>query len=148
METLIAWTKQGKPRACRAAALTALAQLAQAGNPGDAQRETIVKVVEAGLDQRSPLIRRSAVAALRDLGQSASPALAALDSLSRHDPSDQVRELAQKALEQIRNRTPAPVEVGRLREEIARLQKAQEGLLDSLKKLEAREGKPTVQAAK
>jgi hypothetical protein len=76
----------------------------------------------------------SAISALRDLGGSAAPALAAIDALGTHDPDPRVRELAKRAGEQIRSNTPAPVEVTRLREELERLRRAQEELKQRLEK--------------
>jgi aminopeptidase N len=38
LDTLISWTKRGKPRNCRIRALAALARLAQTANPSDEQR--------------------------------------------------------------------------------------------------------------
>lgn len=136
LDTLLAWTKRGKPRACRAAALEALAALAKKANPSEEQRRQIVQGVTACLDGEGPLVRRGAVAALRDLGQAATPALAALAALAEHDPDPRVREQAKRATEQIRSNAPVPVELTRLREELDRVRKANEALRDRLDRFE------------
>jgi aminopeptidase N len=135
LDTIIDWTKRGKPRNCRSAALTALGRLAKAA-PTDSQRDQIVKAVVACLDGEGPQVRGAAAETLRELGQSATPALPALEALSRHDPEERVREQARRAVEQIRSHTPVPVEVTRLREELERLKKTHEDLRDRLQKFE------------
>jgi aminopeptidase N len=139
LDMLTVWTKRGKPRACRAAALAGLARLAQTANPSDEQRQRIVAAVAACLDAEGPIVRRGAVAALRDLGRSAAPTLATLEAIARHDPDEHLRELARKAVEQIHSNTPTPVELTRLREELERLQRANEALRDRVDKFEQRE---------
>jgi aminopeptidase N len=136
LDTLVTWTHRGKSRYCRMSAIGALGKLAQKGNPSDHQRQQIVKAVAACLEGESPLIRRTATGVLRDLGRSATPSLTALEALARHDADDRVRELAQKAIEQIRSNAPAPVEVTRLREELERLKKSQDELKERLSKYE------------
>jgi aminopeptidase N len=141
LDTLLAWTKRGKPRDARAEALQALGRLAQTANPTDEQRQRIVTAATDCLAGESSRVRLAAVTALRDLGRSATPAVAALEALSRHDPDDRVRELARKAIEQVRSNTPAPVEVKRLREELERLRKSQEALQERVQQYEKRDGR-------
>jgi aminopeptidase N len=141
LATLISWSKRGKPRACRSAALQGLATLAQTGNPTEEQRQHIVTAVTACLEGEGPRIRMSAISALRDLGRSASPALAALQALSLHDPDDRIRDLAKRASEQIRSNAPPPVELTRLREELERLRREQVELQQRLNRYEHLEKK-------
>jgi aminopeptidase N len=141
LDTLIGWTKRGRSRYDRAAALTALGRLAQTANPTDEQRAKIVTAVSACLEGEQPLILRSAVGTLRDLGRSAAPSLAALEALQRHDPSDRVRDLAKTAIDQIRKNEQTPVELTRLREELETLRKSQEQLRERLEKYEKLERK-------
>jgi hypothetical protein len=141
LDTLLAWTKPGKPRPCRTAALESLKKLALKGNPTDEQRQQIVQAAAACLDGENTSVRRVAVELLRDLGRSAAPALGTLEALARHDPSDSVRDLAKKATEQIRSNQPAPVELTRLREELDKLKRLQDELQDQLKKVEKMERK-------
>jgi aminopeptidase N len=143
LDTLTTWTKRGKPRLARAAALTALSKLGQAAALSDAQRSQVVTTISACLDNESMPIRRAAITALRDLGRTASPSLSALDALARHDPDERLRFLAQKAASQVRSQSPVPAELGRLREELESLRKAQEALKikqEQIEKLE-RKGK-------
>jgi aminopeptidase N len=141
LDTLTTWTKRGKPRTCRAAALLGLARLAQKANPSDEQRQRVVTVVAACLDSESAPIRRSAVTALRELGRSAAPTLDTLDAIARHDPDERLRELARKAAEQIRSNTPVTVELTRLREELERVKRANEALRERVDKFEKIERK-------
>src|SRR5262249_58283234 len=60
LDTLLGWTKRGKPRACRTAALNALKVLAQKGNPSDEQRKQIVTAAAACLDGEGVPVRRTA----------------------------------------------------------------------------------------
>jgi aminopeptidase N len=140
-DVLVEWTKRGKPRNCRAAALKAIERLMATGNPSEEQRERAVKTVQACLEGEHPLVRRAAVETLRGVGRSASPALPTLEALARHDPDGRVREAAQKAIEQVRSNAPAPVELGRLREELERLKKANESLQERLERFEKIERK-------
>jgi aminopeptidase N len=136
LETLFAWTKRGKPRACRSAALQGLAKLAQTANPTEAQQRQIALAIMACLENEGPRIRLSAISALRDLGRSASPALVALEALGLHDPEELIRDLAKRAGEQIRNQAPVPVELTRLRDELDRLRREHTALEERLNRYE------------
>jgi aminopeptidase N len=141
LDTLLTWTKKGKPRECRSAALSSLGKLAQTANPSDEQRQQIVTATAACLDNEGPRLKRTAVTVLRDLGRSAAATLAELEAISRHDPSDNLRELAKKAVEQIRANQPVPVELTRLREELDRIKQAQEKVQERVDKVEKVEKK-------
>jgi hypothetical protein len=112
-------------RDCRTSAIGALTRLSQTATPTDEQREKIAKAVAACLDGEMPRVRRAAVASLRELGRSASPALGALEALQAHDPDDSVRDLAKKAIERIQSTSTVPVELTRLREELDKLRRSQ-----------------------
>ena len=99
------------------------------------------------MEQEGPRVRGAAIGLLRDLGRSASTTLAALEAIQRHDPSDRLRDLAKRAIDQIRSNTPAPVELARLREELDRLKKANDELKERLEKIETLERKNTKAAA-
>jgi aminopeptidase N len=141
LDALIAWTKRGKPRECRAAALQGLVRLAQTANPTDEQRRQVMTAITGCLEGEGRRLRMAAVSALRDLGRSASPALTTLAALSLHDPDERVRELAKRAGEQIRSNAPAPVELTRLREELTRLRNEQTALQERLNRYEHLEKK-------
>ena len=141
LDTIIEWTKRGKPRDARIGALHALAALAATANPDEAHRKTIAAAIGACLDGETPPVRRAAAEAIRDLGRAASPSLEALEMIARHDADDRIAELARKSVEQIRANTPAPVEVSRLREELEKLKKANEEMrrrVDQVEKMERR----------
>jgi aminopeptidase N len=141
LDTLAAWTKRGKPRNCRVAALNGLLRLAQTANPGDEPQRRIVTAVAACLEGETTPVRRAAIAALRELGKSAAPALVALEALQVHDPEDGIREQAKRAVEQIRSNATVPVELTRLREELDRLKRSQEKLQERVDKSEKIERK-------
>jgi aminopeptidase N len=143
VDTLTAWTKRGKPRECRSAALQALARLARTANTTEDQRQRMVQAITACLEGEGPRsrTRMSALFALRELGQAASSALPTLEAISQNDPNDRIRDLARSTMEQIRSNTPAPVEVSQLREEMERLKRDQEALRARLTKYEKVEPK-------
>jgi HEAT repeat protein len=141
LDTLLTWTRRGKPRTCRTAALNALTRLAQTANPGDEQQQRIVAAVSACLEGETSPVRRAAVATLRELGKSASPALVALEALRVHDPEDGIRDQAKRAIDQIRSNATVPVELTRLREELDRLKRTQEKLQERVDKYEKIERK-------
>lgn len=139
--TLAGWTRRGRPRTCRLAALRALERLAAVGNLTDEQRFAAAAPVIACLDGEPPPVKRAAVDALRGMGRSAAAALPTLEALARHDPDDRVREAASKAREKLRSDAPAPVELSRLREELDRLRKVNEALTERLERFEKMERK-------
>ncbi len=132
LDTLISWTKRGKPHQTRLAALGALANLARTGNPDEAQRKNIAAAVGACLEGETPRIRGAAVGAVRELGRSASTSVPVLEMIALHDTNPRIAELAKKAVEQIRSNTPAPVEISRLRQELEKLKKSNEELKQRL----------------
>ncbi|HEV3258240.1 MAG TPA: M1 family aminopeptidase [Gemmataceae bacterium] len=136
LDTLLAWSKRGKCRTCRVAALLALAELAQTGKLTDAQQKQLVTAVADSLEGETPTIRRSAVMALSGMGRLAAPARGALETISRHDPLDGMRELARRAVDQVRSNTPVPSELSRLREELDQLKRSNEQLRERLDKFD------------
>ncbi|HEX4589738.1 MAG TPA: M1 family aminopeptidase [Gemmataceae bacterium] len=141
MDTLIEWSRHGKPLFVRVSALDGLAELAKKGNPTDEQRKRIVTAVAAGLENEGLRVRSASVRALRELGQSAAVSLPALEAIAKHDPDGRVQEAASKAVEAIRSNSPAPVELGRLREELDRLKSANAALQERLDRFERKSDK-------
>jgi aminopeptidase N len=141
LDTLIAWTKRGKPLFVRTTAFVGLAELAKHGNPNDGQRKQIIEAVAAGLENEGPRIRSAAVRSLRELGQAAAVSLPALEVIARHDPDARVQDAAKKAIEAIHSNSPAPVELGRLREELDRLKSANATLQERLDRFERKSKK-------
>lgn len=136
LDAVISWTKRGKPAPARMRALAALAALAKSGNPDDGQRKQIASAIAACLEGETARIRRAAVESIRDLGRTATPSLAVLEMLARHDTDPRIAELAGKAVERIRADAPTPVELTRLREELDKLKRANEALRDRLERVE------------
>ncbi|HEX4589258.1 MAG TPA: HEAT repeat domain-containing protein, partial [Gemmataceae bacterium] len=118
-----------------------LAELAKTGNPSEEQRKTIAAAVAAGLDHQGRRVRAAAVNTLRELGQSAAVSLPALEAIARQDPDGRVREAATKAVEAIRSNSPAPLELGRLREELEKLKSANAALQERLDRFERKSDK-------
>jgi aminopeptidase N len=141
LETLLAWAKRGKPRACRQAALDGLAKLSQAVALSDEQQKRVVAAITACLEGEGVRMRGSAIAALRELGKTALPAVPVLKALSAHDSSDHIRDQAKQAAEHITNATPLSAEVKALREQMESLKREQTTLRDRLNKYEQAERK-------
>src|SRR5262249_20015176 len=114
LDALMEWTKPGKPRACRAAALGALAQLARTANPSAEQRQRIMTTLTEFLEGENTRLRMSALFALRDLGQAASPLLPVLDRLAQDERDERIREMVKRTAEQVRGSAPATGDVNRL----------------------------------
>jgi hypothetical protein len=135
LDTLIAWTGKGKPRATRLAALAALARLATTSSPTAEQRTKVLNAVTACLDGETWPTRQAAVNALREMGTAARPTTAALEALVANDPDERVQEAAKRALVQVRGGSGTG-EVEKLREEIEKLRRAQEALQQRLDRFE------------
>lgn len=141
LDTLLTWSKRGKPRECRTTAFHALTRLAKTGLLNEDQRKQIVAALSSCLEHEGPRVRTSAVEALQQMGASAASAVAALTEMSLHDPSEGTRAAAKRAIEEIHKNAPVPVEVGRLRDELDRLKREQEQLRERLSKYERLERK-------
>ncbi len=143
LDTLIAWTKRGKSRPTRIAALLALANLAQKTSPNADQQKRILDAIVACVtgEGEMPQIRRNGVTALRDLGQMAKPRLDVLEAIQRHDPDEYVQELTKKAIEQARGNTSASAELGKLKDELEKLKKQNQAMQERLDRLEKVEKK-------
>jgi aminopeptidase N len=137
---LIEWTRRGKPRPCRTAALRALAKLAKSGEWKDEDTKAAVSAVSVCLHRlEGRHVKTAAAQALRDIGQLGAAAVPALEALAQHDPSPDVRREAEAAIEKIRSGTAAPLELQRLRDEIAKLREEDRKLRERLEKLDAKQ---------
>jgi len=141
LDTLVTWSKRGKPRTARIAALQSLSELARKGEANADQRAQAVSAIAACLEGETYPVRNAAVGAIRDLGRTAGGQLPALEAMARHDPDERIRELARKAGEQVRSNTPLPTELTRLQEELDRLKKANDDLRQRLDRWERIERK-------
>jgi aminopeptidase N len=137
LDTLIEWTKRGKSRSARIAALLALPKLVKDAAPSDAQRQALLDAISACASGTGemPQIRRNAVTALRDLGTLASSRLDVLEAIRRHDPDEYVQDLTAKAIEQLRDR-PGVADLGKVREELERIKEQNKSLQERLDRLE------------
>jgi aminopeptidase N len=143
VQVLIAWTKRGKPRTCRAAALEALGKVARGGGLDEATVKMLADTCIGCLHRREPRRLKSAASqTLRDLGASASHALPALEALAAHDRNDKVRKQAQDAIDKISAGAPARLELKRLRDELKKLSQANQTLSGRLEKLEHKQPAP------
>jgi aminopeptidase N len=137
---LVEWTRRGKPRPCRTAALRALAKLSKSGEWKDEDTKAAVSAVTLCLHKlESPHVKTAAAQALRDIGQLGATAVPALEALAQHDPSPDVRREAEAAIEKIRSGAAAPIELQRLREEIGKLREEDRKLRERLEKLGAKQ---------
>jgi len=143
LETLLEWSRRGKPRECRQAAVRGLTQLAKNVDLPDATRQRIVSTLLESLKGEQRRMQGAIISALRDMGNDARPALPALQALAANDPEDRIRTAAKDAAEKITAAAPEQVQVKELRDELAKLRDENKEYRKRLEKLEARpEKKP------
>jgi aminopeptidase N len=141
LETLVEWSRCGKPRECRQAAVRGLADLAKNASLPDAATQRIVDTLDDYLTEEPRRFQQSAISALRDLGHDASPALPALRAVAANDPSDRIRRAAKDAVEKITAAAPEQIQVKELRDDLEKLRDENKDLRKRLEKLEATSGK-------
>jgi aminopeptidase N len=139
LDPLLEWTKRGKSRANRMAALSAVAQLARTANLTAAQRDKVLAALTACLEGETLPVRLFAVRALQNLGPAAAPALPALEAVGEKDADERVADAARRAVAQINKAPAASAELLRMRDELERLKRNQEVLLKRLEKYEKSE---------
>jgi aminopeptidase N len=141
LETLLSWTKPGKPRNCRTAALRALTDMAKAKSLTDPQRQQILKALSEALESDDRFLRFTILNALPNLGPLALSTLPAVDKLVKEAPDGRIKEMAKSVADRIRAQSSAgsgaaSQEISQLREEIKRLQSDQEKLRERLDRYE------------
>jgi len=137
LEALVAWTRRGKARGCRQAALDGLGRLAKGGRLDDAQFAVIVDAARLCLHRiENRRVKSSAAQLLRELGEHGAAALPALKALAEHDPDDRVREEAEKAVARIESGAPAHVQLDELRKQLRELRERDRRMREDLEKLE------------
>lgn len=141
LETLLQWTRRGKPRECRQAAVRGLSELTKNVNLPDATVERIVSTLLESLKGEQRRMQLSVITALRELGDDARPALPVLTALASNDPSDRIRKAAKEAVEKITAAAPEQVQVKELRDEMSKLRDEGKDLRKRLEKLEAKPDK-------
>ena len=135
LATLFEQTERGGSEGARGAACGALAALAPYVE--EAGRTRIRERLEELLDDGMQRVGRSALVALRTLGDPASvPALSAFGA--RTLPGSAIRRQSRVAVQTIQGRTERSEETTRLKGEVEKLQQANQQLSDRLTDLEAR----------
>jgi aminopeptidase N len=145
LDTLLTWTKPGKSRNARPAAMRGLTELVKGKKLSEAQQQRVVKLMIADLESNDLFVRFSILNALPELGPAAAAALPALDKLARTETRAGFLQFVKTTADKVRanaGTTPAAAtEVTQLREEIKRLQADQEALrkrLDQYEKTQRR----------
>ena len=121
VDTLLAWTAQGKPRGARLAAMRSASVLAGKETVTAEARKRILDTLVARLDGENPQIRRAAALALDQLGEKGRPALARLELAVNDDTDNQVRRTAERAVRNLNTKSdPAALqaEIKRLRTDL------------------------------
>jgi aminopeptidase N len=138
LDTLISWTKRGKTRPVRIAALLALAKLANNTKPTDEQRKAILDaIVECAHGKgEMPQIRRSALTALRDLGPLAASRIDVFESFQQNDPDEYVQDLTKKAIDKLRANSSSASDLAKVREELQLIKQQNQALQERLDRLE------------
>jgi aminopeptidase N len=138
METLRDAAKPGHSRAGRTAALQGLVALAKKQTT-DESRKRIVQSVADALQSEGRFVRLNVLIGARDLGPVAAPLLPILEEFT-HDLNAQIREEAQKMIDQVKAKPAATAstapDLKQLREEIDRLKREQESLRRRLNQVE------------
>jgi aminopeptidase N len=143
LETLVKWTRRGKPRSCRRAALEGLGSLAEGGRLDDAQIRVIVDAAQSCLHRLEHRgIKSGASELLRGLGTHGSAALPALQALADHDPNSSVRKQAKEAIAKIEAGAPAHLQLQRLRKQLSDLQSRDKKMREKLEQLERKHPEP------
>lgn len=139
LDTLLEWTKRGKPRECRGAAIRAVGELAKNVHLSDATLDKIVATLleSAGTGEQRRL-QTTLVGVLGGLGESARPALPRLRDIAANDPESRVRKAAKDAAEKITAAAPDKVELKDLRDDLNKIKDENKKLLERLDKLEAK----------
>lgn len=112
--------------------------LAMAGLPGatPAQVRVALEALQPLLADSNRWVRRAALEALQGIGGAARPLLAEVERLAQLDPRERVREAAEKAARAIREGAPPSQQLRELRQRAVELEKAKRSLEERVEKLE------------
>lgn len=138
LDTLLEWTKRGKPRECRGAAMRALGELAKNVHLPDATLEKIVTTLLESTEGEQRRIQQTLIGVFGGLGESARPALPALRKMAANDADSRIRKSAKDAAEKITAAAPDKVELKDLRDELIKIKDESKKLRERLEKLEAK----------
>lgn len=136
LDVLIDWTRRGKPRFCRTAAISAMSTLHENNRLTDFQIKKIIDAVTASMKGEHRRIQNAAISTLRDMGGDSRPALTVLRALAANDPEMRIRDAAKKAIEKITDDSPKQVQVSELRETVEELKSELDDIKERMKKSE------------
>lgn len=136
---LVEWTRRGKPRLARPAAMMALASLTKRTYIDDSTMQMIVDALTQCLDDTGKRIRRTAVFALGSLSDpsKARPALPALRSLLANNSDERSEPRIKKTIKAIESGEPAQAQLADLRSQLEDAESKNNELADRVSKLEA-----------
>lgn len=143
LDTLLTWTKPGKPRECRGAAMRAVGELAKNVHLPDATLDKVVTTLLESTQGEQPRLKRTLIGVLGGLGESARPALPMLNALAANDDDSRLRKAAKEAAEKIVAAAPDKTELKDVREELTKLKDENKELRKRLEKLEAKPAEGT-----
>ena len=103
-----------------------------------AQTAAAVDAIAASATGDSRYLKRTAITALRDMGESSRPALPVLRAIVANDPNGRARKVAQSAIDKIIAGEPARVQLDELRDELDKLRENNERLEDEIEKVKAK----------
>jgi aminopeptidase N len=139
LDVLLDWTKRGRPRECRGAAIRAVGELAKNVHLPEAILDKVVATLLGSLDEgEQRRLQSTLIGVLGGLGESARPALPALRSIAANGPDSRLRKAAKEAAEKITAAAPEKVELKDLREELTKIKDENKKLIERLDKLEAK----------
>lgn len=147
IETLMAWSKPGKPMLCRSAAISGLGKLLKDTDPDPKTLDAAVKAMADALKSKSRWLPSAALGALGELGRNARSALPEIDNLALSGRM-RMKTRAAEVAKRIRENTPVPSQVAELRDKVKDLEQQNKQLIIRLEKLESAKKPEPVAAAK
>ncbi len=138
-KVLAEWTRSGKPRLARPAAIRALANLTKQTYIDDQTMRLIVDSISQCLDDTGKRVRRTAVSALGSLSDpsKAKQALPALRSLMANRSDERSKPRIERTIKAIESGEPAQVQLAEMRKDLENAQSENDDLSDRISKLEA-----------
>jgi aminopeptidase N len=138
LDLLMSWTKQGRLRSSRMAAMKALAEsLKKHDFPKEKQSEAVT-LLDSYLKEPGPRIRRAAIAALAEVPQLAQNEKDRLLVMAESDADGRVRTAAGEAVKKI-EAANSPGQVQKLQTELDKLHEQYKKLEEQVEKLQAKE---------
>lgn len=138
LDTLLSWSRVGKPRFCRTASISGLGSLYKNLQLDDKDVSRIVERVSACVKGESRWVKGSAIRVLGGMGGAAKASLPVLRDVAANDNRSRTRDAAEKAIKKITAAEPQKVQVKDLRKDLEALQDDNKDLKKRLEKLEAR----------